>query len=196
MSVHVYIDDLIMRSRFEPDKTEEQMQDDHLQHLKSVILKAQKHGVKFNHKTKWFAKETTFLGRQITRTGIRPVEKNLERIRLMRPPRSRADIQTFLGCVAWLGGFAPFLSKHTIKLATLLRKNSDFVWEKFHQEAFEAIKEELAKPAHRFYLQPNKPLYLQVRITKLLDDLNSSLMMSYDIRWIVVSSKSARMEKD
>ena len=93
MSVFVYIDDLILRSRFEPKMTEEEMQNEHCNHLKKVILKAQKHGVKFNHKTRWFARETEFLGRRVTRTGIQPTEKSLDRVRHIRPPKSVKEVR-------------------------------------------------------------------------------------------------------
>ena len=76
----VYIDDINVYSRTFPE---------HLDHLRKVFNKLEEAGLKINlEKCTFFQPEIHFLGHVVGRSGIRPDESKIEKVRTFPIPRT------------------------------------------------------------------------------------------------------------
>ena len=64
--------------------------------------------------------------------------------------------------VTYLSPFIPSLSTQTAPLWELLKKDSEFKWNTFYQEAFDRIKESVCKDTTLHYFNVQKPVTIQV----------------------------------
>jgi hypothetical protein len=84
-----------------------------------------------------------YLGYEISPEGIRPNPKKLSAIKIMKTPRNKSDVKSFLG----LGGYYRNSIDNFAKLAEPLNKLTqdkvDFEWGPEQIASFEAIKEKL-----------------------------------------------------
>ena len=68
------------------------------------------------------------MGQKISRNGVSEDPEKVKAIKDMPFPRSKQDLQRFLGMVAYLGKFIPQLSEQTHQLRELVKKNSIWVF--------------------------------------------------------------------
>ena len=77
---------------------------EHDKNLKAVMGRAQETGVRFNPEKCQIAQtELSFFGHTISAAGLKPDPQKVQAIRNMDLSTSRADLQTFLGMVQYLG---------------------------------------------------------------------------------------------
>lgn len=84
--------------------------------------------------------QITFLGHSLNKDGISPDPSKVAAIKEMPYPENKADLQRFLGMVAYLSKFIPNLSNQTELLRQLLTK--DKVWEftENHKKQYDDLK--------------------------------------------------------
>ena len=71
--VKVYLDDVIIHSR---------TKEEHIKHVRAVLQKIREANLKLKpSKYKWCEQELTFVGYKIGINGIRPVPRNIEKIK-------------------------------------------------------------------------------------------------------------------
>jgi hypothetical protein len=88
--VRTYLDDLLCITKASLD--------DHLDHLRLVLIRLREAGLKINApKSKFRAEETEYLGYIITRTGIKPQPKKVQAILAITLPKQVKDLRSFLG---------------------------------------------------------------------------------------------------
>ena len=68
------------------------------------------------------------MGQKISRNGVSEDPEKVKAIKDMPFPRSKQDLQRFLGMIAYLGKFIPQLSEQTHQLRELVKKNSIWVF--------------------------------------------------------------------
>lgn len=86
----------------------------------------------------------------------------------MQVPKTKAELQTFLGMITYLSNFAPNLAEITSPLRRLLTKDVEFAWDYTQQQAFDKVKEILTVvpgPILSYY-ESSKPLTLQTDASK------------------------------
>src|ERR1044071_2267899 len=84
----VYLDDIIIYSRTLKE---------HKKHVKMVLQKIREHNLKLKpSKCEWFKEELTFVRHRVTRRGIKPDERNIEKIKKAKPPTSVKEVRGFL----------------------------------------------------------------------------------------------------
>ena len=97
--VVIYLDQIIVFS-----KNDEK----HIQHLERVFQKCMKFGVSLNPKKPHFSlEEGKLLGNIISKNGIRIDPRRVEAIEKIDIPRSRKEVQSFIGKVNFLRRFIP-----------------------------------------------------------------------------------------
>ena len=69
------------------------------------------------------ATKLIFLGHKISGNGISPDPEKAKAIKDMPFPRSKQDLQYFLGIIAYLSKFIPPLSEQTHQLRELIKKD-------------------------------------------------------------------------
>ena len=88
--VRAYIDDLLIITS--------KSYEDHLQKVRAVLARLRKAGLKVNLKKSFFAKgELEYLGYWKTRQGIKPLDKKVEAIKKIAPPKTRKELRSFIG---------------------------------------------------------------------------------------------------
>ncbi|KAA3477814.1 DNA/RNA polymerases superfamily protein [Gossypium australe] len=135
--VVVIIDDILVYSKSE---------EEHDSHLRVVlqILKEKQLYVKFS-KCEFWLSEVTFLGHVVSAEGIRVDPRKIEAVLDWKPPKSVAEIRSFLGLAGYYRRFVEGFSLIAAPLTKLLRKGVPFVWSDKQQESFERLKKILTE---------------------------------------------------
>ncbi|CAG8608430.1 3066_t:CDS:2, partial [Paraglomus occultum] len=142
----VYIDDInIYSTDF----------DQHLTHLRGVLEKAKKYGLKLKReKCKFACEELEFLGHVIGKEGLAPDDRKIEAIKDYPAPVDTKEIQSFLGMTGFYRQFIQDYSELTKPITDLLKKKIKFLWTDECQDAFETLKRCLIKSP--ILVLPNK----------------------------------------
>ncbi|KAA3470451.1 DNA/RNA polymerases superfamily protein [Gossypium australe] len=135
--VVVFIDDILVYSRTE---------EEHDAHLRVVlqILREKQLYAKFS-KCEFWLREVTFLGHVVSAEGIRVDPRKIEAVLDWKPPKSVAEIRSFLGLAGYYRRFVEAFSLIVAPMTKLLRKGVPFVWTEKHQESFDKLKKILTK---------------------------------------------------
>ena len=147
-----YIDDMLLLS-----KTFEE----HIHHLKIVFERLLEYNITINfQKCNFLQKEAKFLGNIISSEGIRQDPKKLEKIKNIKRPRNKKQLQSLLG---FFNFNAKYVEKHAEEwypLLQLTRKGVPFTWKKIHQDCLDKSIEKFVKEMTLAYPNLNKPYIL------------------------------------
>ena len=125
----VYLDDVIIYS---PDH------ETHVEHLRRVLERLQVYGLRCSYKKCELAKtELDFLGHRICQDRNMPQVKHVKQISNFPVPKTKKDLQKFLGTVNWIREYIDHASELLRPLTDLLGGNKAFKWGTAQQEAFE-----------------------------------------------------------
>lgn len=128
----IYIDDILVYGKTKAE---------HDAKLKSVLDRSRQHGLKLSkEKSKIRVESVKYLGFDLTTKGQSITENKIKALTEFGTPKSKAELQRFLGIITFLGKFIPNLSNRTGLLRKLLGKNIEFVWSSNEQKAFEDLK--------------------------------------------------------
>jgi hypothetical protein len=131
--VLIYLDDITVFSH---------SHEDHLQHLRKTFLKCRKYGISLNPKKSLFAlREGRLLGHIVSADGVKIDPARIEAIQKLSLPRSKKDIQSFLGTINFIRRFIANFVELTKHITCMLRKDSEVKWTEEAKHSFEAIKE-------------------------------------------------------
>ena len=83
----------------------------------------------------------------------------------MNSPKTKQDLQRFLGLLTYLGAFIPNLSTQAAPLRDLLKKDTLFTWEEDHEQIFQTLKASITTRSIAYY-DINKPIELEVDASK------------------------------
>jgi len=128
----IYVDDIHITSRnFE----------EHMQHLESIFKKLAQHHITINRKKSQFLKsQIIFLGHIISEQGIIMDPDKIQVIKNFQPPKTKKQVQSFLGFINFYRKFIRDLSQNTEQLSLLTKKDAKWQWGSQQQQAFESIK--------------------------------------------------------
>ncbi len=151
--VYVYIDDVLIASS---DETE------HLEHLREVFRRLNEAQVTVNPDKCVFGQSALeFLGHRVDEHGIRPLESKVASIRDFPAPRSKTQLQRFLGMVNFYRRFIPHCAQLTLPLTNLLRLSKrEFAMTAESLKSVDAIKSALAQATLLAFPNPSARLSL------------------------------------
>ena len=133
--VVIYLDDITVFSRYDKE---------HYSHLRKVFLKCQRFGLSLNPKKYLFAmKEGKILGHIVSAEGVRIDPSRVEAIQTLSLPRSKKEVQAFLGKINFLRRFVSNFVELVKHIATMLRKGNEVKWTSEPRESFGKIKKAL-----------------------------------------------------
>jgi hypothetical protein len=133
----IYLDDITVYSNSDSE---------HLQHLKQVFEKCRKFGISLNpKKSNFVVKEGKLLGHIISRDGIRIDPNRVVAIQKISTPRSKKEVQSFLGRIIFLRRFIPNLAEIIKHITNMLRKGNEIRWTTDAKKSFEEVKVSLTK---------------------------------------------------
>lgn len=152
--VIAYFDDILVFGKDEAS---------HNKCLENVLKKISESGLTLNKdKSKFGVSEVKFLGHIINSNGIKVDVSKVKAILDMEAPKSRADLQRFLGMINYLTKFLPNLSDKTYALRLLLSTKSEWIWDSNHEKCFKELKSLVTATPVLSYFDPNKEITLSV----------------------------------
>ena len=174
-NVYAYLDDILVFSRSKAD---------HMATLEKLFKRLDDAGLTLNLKKCEFGKEDiSFLGYQVNKNGIRPMEKKVEAVANFKRPQKQKELLAFLGSLNYYRASLPSLKQGEVtrtpaeilgplyKLATCkITKQASFskIWEDtpLIQEAFDDAKAMLVKAVNLTFPDPAAPLSLTTDASK------------------------------
>jgi hypothetical protein len=135
--VVIYLDDITVFSKFDKE---------HRHHLRKVFLKCRNFGISLNPKKSLFAmQEGKLLGHIVSAEGVRIDPSRVEAIQALSIPRSKKEIQSFLGKINFLRRFVPNFAEEVKLITTMLKKGNEVRWTPQSRHSFEKIKKALTE---------------------------------------------------
>jgi hypothetical protein len=135
--VVIYLDDITVFSRSDKE---------HCCHLRKVFLKCRRFGLSLNPKKYLFAmKEGKLLGHIVSAEGVRIDPSRVEAIQTLSLPRSRKEVQAFLGKINFLRRFISNFAEMVKHITAMLRKGNEVKWTVEPRESFIQIKKALTE---------------------------------------------------
>jgi hypothetical protein len=135
--VVIYLDDITVFSKTDFE---------HLRHLKEVFLKCRKFGLSLNPKKSLFAmQEGKLLGHIVSAEGVRIDPDRVEAIQALTLPRSKKEVQAFLGRINFLRRFISNFAELVKHITAMLRKGHEIKWTVDPRKSFDQIKEALTE---------------------------------------------------
>jgi len=159
-TVWAYLDDItIFSDSFE----------NHVPDIRQVCQRLQDHHIRaFPFKCNFFADRLPLLGHVIDDQGIHADPEKIRGIQDWHTPKSKNELQTFIGVVIYHAQFLPHLATASAPLSGLLSQN-EFEWRPLHEEAFQQVKH-LAKnftTLRPIDYQSRHPIYLFTNASKV-----------------------------
>ena len=138
-------------------------QNDHDRNLIALLQRCREQGIKINReKVQLNRPTTTFMGHELSASGLRADPRKIEAIRQMPPPTDRAAVMRLLGVCTYLSRFVPNFSEATAKIRELLPATAEFHWDSaLHGAAFEKLKDLLSSAPVLQYYDVHKPIVVQ-----------------------------------
>ena len=113
-------------------------------------------------KTHVKAQAVNFFGCLYDANGVHPDPGKVDAVHALPAPTNVTELQEFLGLVTYLSPFIPGLSTLTAPLQELLKKDTDFSWNRTYDIAFEWVKEAVVSDTTLRYFDPSLPMTIQV----------------------------------
>ena len=154
--VFVYLDDILVASSSAQQ---------HAEDLKLVLARLRAAGLTVNRKKCILGQEEVkFLGHLVSAAGIVPLPSKVKAIDAMPRPRTKEDLQRFLGCLNFYHRFIPALAEilaplHTLT-ASVSTQKSLLVWSSKQLDAFSEAKSSLAAAICLHHPDPSQPFSL------------------------------------
>jgi ribonuclease HI len=135
--VVIYLDDITVFSRSDKE---------HRCHLRRVFSKCWRFGLSLNPKKSLFAmQEGKLLGHIVSTEGVRIDPSRVEAIQALSLPRSKKEVQAFLGKINFLRIFVSNFVELVKHITTMLRKGNEVRWTVEPQASFDRIKKALTE---------------------------------------------------
>ena len=148
--VIIYLDDFLIYSE-DPVS--------HRAHVRAVLQRLRENRLFAKlEKCEFSVPTVKFLGLKVSANGITSDEDQVKSIVEWPAPRSKKDIQKYLGVANYLRKFVLDFAKITTPLTRLLKKNVSFLWTPECQTAFESLKKSIVSAPALSHANPEKTI--------------------------------------
>ncbi|TYK26105.1 F15O4.13 [Cucumis melo var. makuwa] len=135
--VVVYFDDILVYSKG---------LNDHILHVKTILLKLREEKLYANFKKCSFCLEQIhFLGFIVGKDGVKVDEEKVKAIREWPTPTNASEVRSFHGLASFYRRFIKDFSSIASPLTELVKKHVKFEWKEKQENAFNELKEKLIK---------------------------------------------------
>ena len=119
--------------------------EEHMLHLKRVLICYEEAGITLNRKKCHFAKdEVEFCGYIVNKKGYTISNKLVKALVNFPTPKSKTDVRSFLGIVNQFEAFSNKIADKSAPLRGLIGKNVKFLWTELHDTAFKDLVKHLS----------------------------------------------------
>jgi hypothetical protein len=133
--VFICLDDITVSSQSDKEQCD---------HLRKVFLKCRKFGLSLNPKKSLFAmNERKLLWHIVSAEGVRIDSSRVEAIQTLSLPRSKKEVQSFLGKINFLRRFVSNFVDLVKYIIAMLRKDSEIKWTIEARDSFDQINKSL-----------------------------------------------------
>ena len=115
--------------------------DELYERMRKILLKCQELGLTISEKKMQVGEEVKFAGFMVTSAGIKPDPEKTKCLREFPTPTDVTSLRSYIGLANQLGSFIPDLSQAMVKMRSLLKKDTAFVWTPEVDAEFERSKE-------------------------------------------------------
>lgn len=181
----VYLDDIVIFSRNEHE---------HLQHLRLIFERLREHGLRVSaEKCQLFRTDFDYLGFRIQGDNILPKQEHLKQVAECPTPKSKKQLQSFLGICGWVREHIDRYSEITTGLTdALVGTRKAFKWTPTMQESFEETKKAVATAAKLTRPDFSKPFVLQTDASQV--GMAAVLFQEVDGQKRIISFASAKFK--
>lgn len=125
----------------------------------NVLKRLSEYNVKINlNKCRFLEKSVPYLGHILSNGKVFPNPEKVRAIVDAPAPTNLQQLQSYLGLLNYYNRFLPNLSSYLKDFYSLLKKNTDFVWSKNCQTAFETSKALITEHNVLELFDPSKPV--------------------------------------
>ena len=112
-------------------------------------------------KCQFCVSEINYLGYTINATHYKPTQKYTNKVLHCPVPKSKKELQSFLGMVQWIKRFMPPFEQHSGVLYKLTHKHVKWRWGEEHQKAFDSIQRMIRNIQHLHVPDITQPFYIE-----------------------------------
>jgi hypothetical protein len=150
--VVIYLDEITVFSRTDKE---------HCHHLRKVFQKCRKFGLSLNPKKSLFAmKEGKLLGHIVSAEGVKIDPSRVEAIQTLALPRSKKEVQYFLGKINFLRMFVSNFVELVKDITVMLRKGNKIKWTAESRSSFDKMKKAVTEAP--MLISPNYSKYFMI----------------------------------
>ncbi|XP_060786568.1 LOW QUALITY PROTEIN: uncharacterized protein K02A2.6-like [Neoarius graeffei] len=150
--VAVYLDDILLTGRDEAE---------HLRKLDEVLRRLKEAGLRLHRgKCAFLRNEVEYLGHIINAEGLHPVQSKVTAIEDAPQPTNVTELKAYLGLLNYYNKFLPNLATCLAPLHQLLRKETQWMWNKEQENAFRVSKQMIKSAKVLSHYSADKELVL------------------------------------
>lgn len=152
LDIIIYFDDVLIASS---------SMEDHQRNIILVMERLAKFNLRLRFaKCKFLQSEVRYLGVIVDARGQRPDPAKVEAITSMPPPENLSQARSFLGAIGFYGRFIKSMSTIRAPIDNLMRKDTEFVWDKSCEAAFSQFKKILLSDLLLTHYDPSLPIMI------------------------------------
>ena len=137
-------------------------QEEHDRSLRNVLQLWRNNGLTLSlKKSRFDLPAVKFFGKMFTREGISPDPEKVAALQTAGPPKSAAEVRSFLFFAGANADFMEGFAQVTAPLRGLMKKDSEFRWTKECQQSFESVKALLSGDTVMAYFDPKRKTQLK-----------------------------------
>ena len=135
---------------------------DHDETLQRVLQVCREVDLKLNRdKCHFRCTSVPFFGEIISRYGVKPDPRKLKALMEMPPPKTKKELQAFLGIINYLSKFPPSTANICDSLKQLTLSKTEWTWNATYQKLFDKAKSILKEDGCMKFYDETQPLYLE-----------------------------------
>ena len=113
----------------------------HVKDLKMVCKRLRDNGFYLNKdKCEILPRKMNLLGHVLTKEGLKASQRKLQQVKNFPIPKTKKEVQSFLGIINYLASFSPEIGKEATPLINISRSTAMWKWTPLEEEAFRKCK--------------------------------------------------------
>ena len=132
--------------------------EEHDRNLITLLKRLQERNLTLNKdKCKIEMDQIVFMGLLLSKHGVGPTEEKVRAVHEAKAPTGVAELRSFLGLISFSSRFLPNFATTAEPLRRLTRQDNEWQWGTEENEAFEALKKQLAEASMMAFYDKDAP---------------------------------------